>query len=823
MTALLTADWCPYGKDGYFRKFEVYTMEWQEDPEINLDRIVIAAAKYGGPIAVVRDRSKIVKVQMTGKPIISIFSSSGKLISSFKWNSGQIVQLGWSTTEDLLCVQDDGCVLIYDMFSNYQHTFRMGQEAQDMKVIEAQIFMSGMGTTGVAVLTSAFHIFLVNSFKEPKLRRLPEVQGHLAPTAWVIISEARHTRVLMARGSELYSLNESETYPMPKNVDFGEEGSLIVAMAVSSSLSSLSSNSSQLAILSNYGKLWIGHVDLHRNSRIYDTHNNSLPRQLVWCGEDAVVIYRDYNLEVIDGSEDCLNYNFDTPIHLIQESDCVRVLSQYNHEILHKVPDVVQEIFRINSSGPGAYLLEASKQYQKRSHRADEYIHLVKSKLHSAVEHCILAAGQEFQPETQKMLIKASQFGKCFLAGYNPESYVQMCRKLRVLNAVRDPKIGIPITYNELQEIGLQQLLDMLLIRRQYFLAIQVAKHLQLPDSSRILIHWAHYKVRESHLDRETIANEIANKIGERSDVSYSEIAMKAADCGRTQLAIKLLDHEQRASLQVPMLVRLGQEKVALEKAIKSGNTDLVYTVLLHLRDNMPLGKFQMEIRNIKMAQALYLKYCREHNRETLRDVLTQEDDHNALAACFIHDCYDPKSGGLREASLVAAHESYKRAKNELNASFCDEQLKLRRYQRTLEEKYHRDFLDKSLHDTIKLLLMMKEYKLADKLRSEYKVPDRRYWWLRLQCLGELSDWIELEKLSKSKKSPVGYEPFVDICLKYDNKLEAQKYMPKIKDEMKVKYFVKLGMLQEANQFAVEHRDTEGIKYVQAQMQLAKK
>lgn len=50
-----------------------------------------------------------------------------------------------------------------------------------------------------------------------------------------------------------------------------------------------------------------------------------------------------------------------------------------------------------------------------------------------------------------------------------------------------------------------------------------------------------------------------------------------------------------------------------------------------------------MEIRSFRMAQSLYLKYCREHNHETLRDVLAQEDDHLALAACFIHDCYDPK------------------------------------------------------------------------------------------------------------------------------------------------------------------------------------
>lgn len=45
----------------------------------------------------------------------------------FQWNSGQLVQLGWSNTDDLLCVLEDGAVLMYDMFGTYQHTFGMGQ------------------------------------------------------------------------------------------------------------------------------------------------------------------------------------------------------------------------------------------------------------------------------------------------------------------------------------------------------------------------------------------------------------------------------------------------------------------------------------------------------------------------------------------------------------------------------------------------------------------------------------------------------------------------------------------------------------------------
>lgn len=44
-----------------------------------------------------------------------------------------------------------------------------------------------------------------------------------------------------------------------------------------------------------------------------------------------------------------------------------------------------------------------------------------------------------------------------------------------------------------------QVLLDRLVVRRHYYLSIQIARHLQLPEidgESRILAHWACYKVR---------------------------------------------------------------------------------------------------------------------------------------------------------------------------------------------------------------------------------------------------------------------------------------------------------------------------------------
>jgi hypothetical protein len=47
---------------------------------------------------------------------------------------------------------------------------------------------------------------------------------------------------------------------------------------------------------------------------------------------------------------------------------------------------------------------------QKRSHRADEYIRLVKDHLELAVEQCIEAAGYEFDTRNQTMLIRVSAY-----------------------------------------------------------------------------------------------------------------------------------------------------------------------------------------------------------------------------------------------------------------------------------------------------------------------------------------------------------------------------------------------------------------------------
>ncbi|XP_077989106.1 vacuolar protein sorting-associated protein 16 homolog [Glandiceps talaboti] len=796
--AHVTADWNPLG-EVFYRKTELYSMSWQD---VDLSMYKVAAASYGGPIALIRDDTKIVRAS-SSKPIIYIFSSSGREISVIRWNSGHVVHIDWSSTGDLLCVQEDGSVLVYDIFGNYKRTFSMGNEAKETKVMECKVFLSHSGT-GLAVLTNSYKFYVINNVEEPRLRRMADVPGlSTPPTCWAVISEDRQSQILLAKEAELFLLDHGGQYSQltpPMTV----EVNAFIEMSVSF-------NHKFLALFTDSGLLWIGSADLQKRYCEFNTKSQARPKQLVWCGAGAIVGYWENLLLMVGPDKDWVKYNMDSAVYMVPELDGLRIIGRYTHDFLQKVPQMVELVFKIGSMAPGAMLYEASREFQKGSQKADEYIRMIKDRLQEAVEQCIVAAGAEHEPNTQRLLLRAASFGKCFLGDMRPEPFVNMCQMLRVLNAVRDYRIGMPLTYIQLEHLTLSVLIDRLIFRHEWCLAIRICKYLKMPETegeSRILAHWACYKVQQKQQDDEEIARAIQSKLGDTPGISYSEIAAKASEHGKTKLAIRLLDFEPKAAEQVPLLMRMNRDEVALNKAIESGDTDLVYTVLLHLKDTMSLGDFLMTIRNLPVAQSLWMQFCREQNREMLTDLHYQNDDFMEIAYDKVTNSYNEIRLDSRLSALYDAVDNFNKAKNsqdsnvkakgEFYAKQSDEQVKLMRYQKRLEEELQKPYLDLSLHDTMYELLLQGNTKLCEQLRKEFKVPEKRFWWLKIEALAEIGDWPELDKFSKNKKSPVGYEPFVEACIKHQNRFEACKYIPRVSPENKAKMYIKVGDLKQA-------------------------
>ena len=85
-------------------------------------------------------------------------------------------------------------------------------------------------------------------------------------------------------------------------------------------------------------------------------------------------------------------------------------------------------------------------------------------------------------------------------------------------------------------------------------------------------------------------------------------------------------------------------------------------------------------------------------------------------------------------------------------------------------------FVDRPLNETIYLCFAYGQGATAERLRTELKVPERRWWRLKLKGLAYAHAWGTLwADLGSSRRSPIGFKPFADACLEHGAYDEAAK------------------------------------------------
>jgi hypothetical protein len=256
----------------------------------------------------------------------------------------------------------------------------------------------------------------------------------------------------------------------------------------------VSPNGQLLSLFCKDGKLKVLSIDFQTKLAEIATTMTLPPLQMEWCGNDSVVLHWEDTVWVVGPAGDWIKYSYDGTVYLISEPDGLRIISSGGCDFLQRVPLSVEAVFRIGSTAPAAILFDAKDLYDKKNPKADECIRSIMPELHSAVDSCIDAAGHELDPEIQKQLLRAASFGKCFLDTYPAEKFVDMCKTLRVLNAIREPPTGIFLTYGQLQTSSHDAVVQRMLKRNLHLLAFKVASYLDL-DYHGVLIHWACYKV----------------------------------------------------------------------------------------------------------------------------------------------------------------------------------------------------------------------------------------------------------------------------------------------------------------------------------------
>jgi hypothetical protein len=256
----------------------------------------------------------------------------------------------------------------------------------------------------------------------------------------------------------------------------------------------------------------------------------------------------------------------------------------------------------------------------------------------------------------------------------------------------------------------------------------------------------------------------------------------------------------------------MGEDLIALDKAIESGDTDLVLYVLLSLKKKIPLASFFRVINTRPMATALVESSAWQEDPEMLKDLYYQDDRRVDGANLLVSESLaGPKDIPHRTDKVRSATRLLADSKeNTFTRASLDEIPKLLKLQETFEKDFGPGLVGLSVNTTIFRLIRLGALKRAQKIQSEFKVPERTFWFIRLRALVAKRDWTELEELSKLKKSPIGWEPFFNEILGAGNNRIAALFIPKcttLTAKERVEMWVKVGMIAKAAEEAAKAKD----------------
>jgi len=581
-----------------------------------------------------------------------------------------------------------------------------------------------------------------------------------------------------------------------------------------------------IATFTENGGLWVVKADFSENQAEFNTKSKAPPNQLAWCGEDCVCLAwlpeqlnRPNSLLLMIGPNGDYNkFIYDGPIRIVTECDGLRVFTQESCEFLQRVPNPTYDIFKMGSLEPAAVLFDAYKEFEKRNASSIRTIRTIKESLPKAVSICLQAACHEFEPEVQRKLLKAASYGKSFCENFKHQDFTQTLKKIRVLNAVRASEVGIPISSKQYETLTVEVLIDRLVNRFHHLLAFRICEYMELKPEN-VLVHWACAKVRSEESDK-SILESIKAKLQQCEGASYTIVASTAYKVGKKQLALDLLEYEKNAGEQVPLLLDMIETKKALKKAIESGETDLVYLVLLHMKKKLPPQTLFSIINEpaFEVGRNLLVTYCKEQDIDFLTTFYQALELPHEAASMILLESFKVADDTGKKKLLKQAKELFaKRRDYAVDATEVDNQSALLDAQAQLDKQVGKPmFVGLSISDTIYNCITVGQTARAQDLKSQFNVPDKRYWWLTIRAMAKMQRWDDLEKFSKTKKSPIGYRPFVEVCLEYDNyKVQALKYIPKVTDAWeKVELYVALLKFKEAIETAYAERNIEMLGYI---------
>ncbi|GIL84671.1 hypothetical protein Vretifemale_13276, partial [Volvox reticuliferus] len=521
----------------FFSREPLYDMSWVD---FDLEDKRLTCAPFGGPIAAIRDERRTVLVThgssavATGgslKPLIRTFNSAGESLGACLWEGGRLVAWGWTEEQQLAVVEATGKVSLFSPFVEKIREFTFGTAVEHDGIAAAEVYGSGVvvvteprqlaappGTPATAdgMPSECSEIWVICNLRDPKPIRLksPSKEAYRAAAAATAAGTAskgggnplgsitglgglgrpgmpqclavldprvtlsRGVEVLAVVGGSLWQLDEASATDHYPPALRAAGNAVHLAVSPGGSFVALYTSDDRLLVLS---------ADLNRQLTEFETRGADFaPSGLYWVGSDAVLLTWPDVAVLVGAYGDSVQWSFSEDLTaVIPEVDgCRLIVGRTSQQLLRKVPESCVEVFRPGATGVAAQLWDARTLYDDQNPRCDRILRSIQdrspSSLPAAVSTCIQAAGHDLNPVRQRALLRAAAYGRPFCPPDFPRQlmYGVACR-LRILNAVRDPRVGLPLTMTQLEALSLPVLVARLISYRQWLLAYRIAEVLK--------------------------------------------------------------------------------------------------------------------------------------------------------------------------------------------------------------------------------------------------------------------------------------------------------------------------------------------------------
>lgn len=521
---------------------------------------------------------------------------------------------------------------------------------------------------------------------------------------------------------------------------------------------------------------------------------------LKWCGSDSITLAFNDHLEIYGPSQNKYLTIYPPNMNPIISTSIngVFVLTSTSLQYISKVPEPIENVFNLGSTHPAAILLDTFDLFERKDPNLNKNLKLINDSMTLAVDTCIRAAAQEFNPFWQRKLLRAASFGKSFLEFYNPLEFTETCSIIQVLNNLRSPEVGIFLNFDEFQSLGVDHLIDILLLRNLHSLAIEISHKLNSPNF-KILTHWAQATI-QNHQDStdDVLLDLITGKIMDKS-VSWIDIAKFAHIEGRNYLAKKLVLKENDIKSKCELLINMNEPLLALANSCEMFNIDPIIFILLNIKQEMSLIEFYKVLNQSKLSQEVWKVYLSGYfSAKELNDFYYQNEDYINLILDGVEDFEK-----LNYQKLISYAKSSTDDKMKPILHSLELKLQCTEIQTQLLEKYPSISIGEPIIVTIQKLQKI-DFQLSLAIAKKCKVPNGEFTQAYLDTISNSTSDEELSNLLEFSNTNIGKsikpEEYYSKLIQFGFKRHASMYILQFKSDQRfqLKAMIICGLHQEA-------------------------